>query len=165
VELYETKSRIAEALVESIFRRARYGLRAYRPDGGVPVRVGREVFCPNFQATVQGDAPRGLLIEVTYRPFVEQFISLENQRDDSSIVRLSRRHWPDLTFVLVTDHPAPGRSCFQIIEAAERPMTTVDLVQRGDLRIFQHNVDDHEVLLRRIYSLLTGNPVVSAAMG
>lgn len=157
MELYETKSRIAEALVESIFRRARYDLSAYRADAISPLRFGREDFSPNFHAiTREGDTERRLLIEVKYRPFVEQFISLENQRNGSSIVRLARRYWPNLTFVLVTDHPGPGRSCFQLIEPGEEAMTTLDLVERPDLKIFQHNVEDHEMLLRRIYTLLTG---------
>jgi hypothetical protein len=162
VELYETKSRIAEALVESIFRRARYRLRPYRADKVSPVRFGREDFCPNFHAiTGEGDATREVLIEVKYRPFIEQFMSLENQRNGSSIMRLARRYWPDLTFVLVTDHPDTGRSCFQLIQppVEHEPLTTIDLVGRTELRIFQHNVEDHETLLRRIYALLSGEAV------
>jgi hypothetical protein len=33
---------------------------------------------------------------------------------------------------------------------------TVDLVELKELRIFQHNIEDHEELIRRIFSLLTG---------
>ncbi|MBI3637219.1 MAG: hypothetical protein HY216_13580, partial [Candidatus Rokubacteria bacterium] len=46
VDLLEAKSRIAEALVESIFRRARYRVRSFRADHSTlhapPLRIGRE---------------------------------------------------------------------------------------------------------------------------
>lgn len=39
MDLLEAKSRIAEALVESVFRRARYEVQRYRPAQG-PLRSG-----------------------------------------------------------------------------------------------------------------------------
>jgi len=36
------------------------------------------------------------------------------------------------------------------------PFHTVDLVELQELKIFQHNIEDHEELIRRIFSLLTG---------
>jgi len=60
----------------------------------------------------------------------------------------------------VTDRPEPGRSCFQAIPLAAwhpgEPFRTVDLVELKELRIFQHNVEDHEELIRRIFGLLSG---------
>src|SRR5207249_1718019 len=53
MDLLEAKSRIAEALVESIFRRARYQVEAY-PAGRTPLRFGREDFSPRLQR----DRPR-----------------------------------------------------------------------------------------------------------
>ena len=41
MDLLEVKSRIAEALVESIFRRARYQIRPFRNNTS-PLRFGRE---------------------------------------------------------------------------------------------------------------------------
>jgi hypothetical protein len=158
VDLYETKSRISEALVESIFRRARYQLRPYRSTKVSPLRFGREDFSPDFHVKpLDGEeGAEEFLVEVKYRPFVDQFISLENQRGQSSVFMLARRHWPSLYFILVTDHPEPGRSCFQTIgvDPLGAPFTTVDLVDVKELGIFQHNVDDHEELLRRIFGLL-----------
>src|SRR3990170_801362 len=113
MDLLEAKSRIAEALVESIFRRARYQIR-----------------------------------------------SVENQRGDRSVFLMARRNWPNLYFVLVTDRPEPGRSCFQAFPLAAwhpgEPFRTVDLVALKELRIFQHNGEDHEELIRRIFGLLSG---------
>jgi hypothetical protein len=73
---------------------------------------------------------------------------------------MMRRQWPSLYFVLVTDRPEPGRSCFQVISFADirsnEPFSTVDLDQLKELHIFRNNVEDHEELLRRIMSLLAG---------
>jgi hypothetical protein len=158
MDLYDTKSRIAEAFVESIFRRARFRVLPLR--GTQALRAGHEDFSPNFAAVLgEGDEPR-YHVEVKYRPSVEQFTALENQRRDQSIFTIARRQWPNLVFVLVTDHPAPERSCFQAIafgNGSGRPQTTVDLVQLGELRIFPHNVEDHERLLLRLFGLLRGN--------
>src|SRR3989442_6980888 len=37
-----------------------------------------------------------LLVEVKYRPSIEQFVSVENQRGDRSALFAARRHWPTL---------------------------------------------------------------------
>ena len=111
---YDTKSRIAEAFVESIFRRARYQVRPFQPTE-FGLRFGREQFSPNFAASAAPNPEPEILIEVKYRPSIDQFIALENQRRAASIFVLARRTWPTVHFLLVTDHPEPGRSCFQAI--------------------------------------------------
>src|SRR5262249_20185190 len=92
--LYETKSRVAEALVESIFRRARYELSSCRLGSASPLRFGREDFSPNFSVAAP-DATEGgeFLVVVKYRPYIDQFIALENKRGPSSVFMLARRHW------------------------------------------------------------------------
>jgi hypothetical protein len=92
MDLLEVKSRIAEALVESIFRRARYQIKPFRNNTS-PLRFGREDFSPDFRVTSDAEGDNGggeFLVEVK------------------------------------------------------------------ELRIFQHNIEDHEELIRRIFSLLTG---------
>jgi hypothetical protein len=159
MDLLEAKSRIAEALVESIFRRARYEVTPFRANAS-PLRFGREDFSPDFrvsQAAPEGD--RDFLVEVKYRPSVEQFISVENQRGERSIFLLARRQWPSLYFVLVTERPEPGRSCFQAVAfetlRTGEPFRTVDLTEVKEFGLFAHNVEDHEELVRRIFALLT----------
>lgn len=159
MDLLEAKSRVAEALVESIFRRARYQLRPFRSTE-LPLRFGREDFSPDFCARLGDEgAGREVLVEVKYRPSVDQFVSVENQRGERSVFFLARRHWPSLYFVLVTDRPEPGRSCFQAIPldrvAPGEPFRAVDLHQLAELRIFRTNVQDHEELVRRILGLLS----------
>jgi hypothetical protein len=159
MDLLEVKSRIAEALVESIFRRARYAVEPYRGDSA-PLRLGREDFSPDFGVHLRGanGHEQHALVEVKYRSSVDQFMSVENQRGERSVFVTARRQWPELCFVFVTDRPLPGRSCFQALSfldhPAEKPFDTVDLGELERFRIFPHNIADHEELLRRIYALL-----------
>ena len=157
MDLLEAKSRIAEALVESIFRRARYDVAPFKTDQSL-LRFGREEFSPAFRVsqTVEGDQ-RTYLVAVKYRPSAGQFISVENQRGDRSIFQMMRRHWPTLCFVLVTERPEPGRSCFQAVPfETMRPgeSRTVDLGEVKAFDLFPHNVEDHEELVRRIFGSL-----------
>jgi hypothetical protein len=154
VDLYETKSRVAQAFVESIFRRARYRVSAYE-DVHTPLRIGHEDFSPTF-AAVNGNRP-SVLLGVKYRVSIEQFLSLESQRRTASIFVLARRQWPALHFVLVTEHPEPGRSCFQAVPPPRNggPVTAVDLASLDQFEIFSENVEEHEHLLRSVFALLT----------
>jgi hypothetical protein len=159
MDLLEVKSRIAEALVESIFRRARYQIRPFRNNTS-PLRFGREDFSPDFHVTSELENGLEFLVEVKYRPSAYQFVSVENQRGERSIFFMARRQWPNLYFVLVTDRPEAGRSCFQAIAFGSmrpgEPFRTVDLAELKELKIFQQNIEDHEELIRRIFTLLTG---------
>jgi hypothetical protein len=157
MDLLEAKSRIAEALVESIFRRARYDVAPFKTDQSL-LRFGREDFSPAFRVSQVVDGQeRSYLLAVKYRASAEQFISVENQRGDRSIFQMMRRHWPTLCFVLVTERPEAGRSGFQAVPfETMRPgeSRTVDLAQVKDFDLFPHNVEDHEELARRIFGSL-----------
>jgi len=161
MDLLEVKSRIAEALVEAIFRRARYQILPFRNNTS-PLRFGREDFSPDFRVSAEAESENTgeFLVEVKYRPSAYQFVSVENQRGERSIFYMARRQWPNLYFILVTDRPEAGRSCFQAIAFGSmrpgEPFRTVDLVELKELRIFQQNIEDHEELIRRIFALLTG---------
>lgn len=160
MDLLEVKSRIAIALVESIFRRARYGITPFTPETA-PLRVGREDFSPEFRVSLPPKATgtREFLVVVKYRPAIEQYLSVESQRGDRSVFSMARQKWPNLYFIFVSDRPKPGRSCFQVVSLQEHesgaPFSAVDLADRAELELFRHNVEDHERLLRRIFALLT----------
>ena len=158
VDLFDAKSRIAKALVESIFRRARYDIRPFRTEA-TALRIGREDLSPDFAVARVADAGGDFLLDVKYRTSVEQFVAMEVQRGDRSTLAMARRQWPALRFVLVTDRPEPHRSCFQALSPdqplAGSPIHTVDLGEASELGIFPHNVADHEQLLRRIFGLLS----------
>ncbi len=159
MNINEVKDRVASALVESIFRRARYDILPFRREGGAPRGV-REDFAPDFLVRLPGDAgARELQIGVRYHPQIEQFLAVDGQRGVRSVLQLARRQWPELYLVLATERPEPGRSCFQAAPlsawtpgGAWRPADLADVTELG---IFAHNVADHESLIRRVFALLT----------
>ena len=157
VDLFDAKSRVAKALVESIFRRARFDVHPLRTESG-PMRIGGEDISPDFSVTRHDGAGGARLLAVWYRTSVEQFVAVEARRAERSTFALARRQWPAVRFVLVTDRPEPGRSCFQALPADQTlsgaPIHTADLVDAQELEIFSHNISDHEQLLRRILRLL-----------
>jgi hypothetical protein len=163
VNLLEIKGHIAVALVESIFRRAGFVLAPVVHPEAAP-RQGREDLIPDFQATLPAsaaavpEAPR--VVEVRYRPQVGQYLLIEAQRGPQSLFTIAKRQWPALVFVFVTDHPEPGRSCFQVFDLgpwlAGSAVAALDLHAHDGLRIFRQNVEEHEALLRRMFTLLTG---------
>jgi len=157
MDLFDAKTRVSKALVESIFRRARYDIRPFRTES-CTMRIGREDISPDFTVGRSSDAGGDFLLEVKYRTSIEQFAMVETQRGDRSTLALAWRHWPAMRIVLVTDRPEPGRSCFQALPGPQAPrgeaVRTVDLGDVKELAIFPHNIEDHEQLLRRIFSLL-----------
>jgi hypothetical protein len=163
MDLLEIKGRIAVALVESIFRRAGFALAP--PVAAEPApRQTREDLVPDFQATLpaasDGSVAVPCVVEVRYRPQIAQYLLIEAQRGPHSLFTIAKRQWPSLVFVFVTDHPEPGRSCFQVVDLGSwtggRTVTALDLHAHEALRIFRHNVEEHEALLRRMFTLLTG---------
>jgi hypothetical protein len=162
-EIETLKGRIAEALVEAIFRRAGYRVSRAGPESQPPrpIEVGAGALLPDFRlqraagATPAGRAsPRPIPVAVEYRASVEEFLQ---SHGEELRVRPGAR-WPELCLVLVTDHPAPGRSCFQVIDfAAARsggPLASVDLHEVADLDVFVTTVREYEGLVRAIFPLL-----------
>jgi hypothetical protein len=163
VDLLEIKGRIAVALVEAIFRRAGFAL-APVVHAEVAPRQGREDLIPDFQVTlpaaVDGPSLAPRVVEVRYRPQVGQYLLIEAQRGPYSLFTVAKRQWPSLMFVFVTDHPEAGRSCFQVVDlgpwVAGSAVAALDLHAHDELQIFRQNVEEHEMLLRRMFALLTG---------
>jgi hypothetical protein len=165
MDLLDIKGRIAQALVESVFRRAGFTLTPVGPRESPP-RLGREELIPDFFAArvpPDGRPPDhpARLVEVRYRPQVGQYLAIEDQRASQSIFSHAKRHWAGLMFVFVTDHPEAGRSCFQVLDLepwnpGDR-VVSVDLFDHKGLDIYRQNVEEHEALARRIFALLTGS--------
>jgi hypothetical protein len=156
LDLLEAKSRIAQALVESIFRRAQYHVS--RVHSGYSLRFGREDFSPDLEVrSKDGGSPLRLLV-VKYRPHLDQFLGVETQRGDRSVFAMMRRQWPGVWAVLVTDRPEPDRSCFQALAATGQVpgalIRTADLADVAEFGIFRQNVEDHEELVRSIIGVL-----------
>ena len=162
-EIANLKGRIAEAFVETIFRRAGYTVSRIGRESQVQrlVKLGADEFLPDFllRKLVPGtDAGRPLHrlipIEVKYRANVEAFLA---EYGDELLPRIGDQ-WPELCLVLVTDHPAPRRSCFQVIDLsvvpAEAPLASADLHQIRDLDVYETTVREYEGLVRGIFPLL-----------
>jgi hypothetical protein len=162
-EIDMLKGRIAEAFVEAIFRRAGYRVsRAGRESQFQRmVKIGVDEFLPDFLlhrtagATPSGRPLQRLIpVEVKYRARVEDFLE---SHGDEFLARVAEQ-WPELCIVFVTDCPAPGRACFQVIDLATTrpgdPLVSVDLHHVLDLGIYPTTVQEYEGLIRQIFPIL-----------
>ncbi len=162
-EIEGLKGRIAEALVEAIFQRAGFLVtRAGRESQfSRLVKVGGDEFLPDFfLRKPAGETPAGQLlhrlipVEVKYRASVEEYLG---RYGDELRAQVGER-WPELCVVLVTDQPAPERSCFQVLDLAPArlgtPLATVDLHEAAELDVYATTVQEYEGLVRQIFPLL-----------
>jgi hypothetical protein len=165
------KGRIAEALVEGVFRRAGYQVALVGRESRVQhlMKIGPAEFLPDFLVwkQVPGPDPAGGLhrlvaIEVKYRGDVQKSL----QRETSRFLR-GVRQWHDLYFIFVTDHPEPGRSCFQAVDlrqcAPGAPWVAMDLHEASDLDIYWKTVEEYESLVKLIFPILSAPPRAEAA--
>lgn len=169
MDLNHVKGRLAEALVESIFRQAGYQVSRLGRESHVQrlVKVGADEFLPDFLVwkPVEGSVAAGpvyrlLTIEAKYRANLHEFL----RRDGDALFSSLQEHWPELYFIFVTDNPGNGRSCFQVVNLkAHVPgtePTTVDLQQVRELDIYRKTIEEHEDVVRRIFPLLN-SPVLA----
>lgn len=157
------KGRVAEAFVEAIFQRAGFRVTRAGRESQFPrlVKIGADEFLPDFLLRKPvSETPTGrplhrlIPVEVKYRASVEE--SLQRHGDDL-LTRVGEQ-WPELCIVFVKDHPAPGRSCFQVIDLAAtrpgKPLVSVDLHEVRDLDIYLTTAQEYEGLVRQIFPLL-----------
>lgn len=157
------KGRMAEALVEGIFKRARYTVARVGRETQVPalMRTGRTEFMPDFVVWRALDAPslghhsyRLVAIEVKYRADLADYL----RRDSPSRSAAVAQQWPELYELIVTDRPEPGRSCFQAIHVSAgqegAPPVTLDLHLVPGLDIYRQTLEEYEGLVRQIFPIL-----------
>ncbi|HEY7139114.1 MAG TPA: hypothetical protein VIE44_03370 [Methylomirabilota bacterium] len=162
-EIETLKGRIAEAFVEAIFRRAGYRVSRSGRESQFHrmIKVGPDAFIPDFLLhKPAGETPAGrpvhrrIPVEVKYRASVEEFL---RDHGDDLLAPVSVQ-WPELCIVFVTDHPAAGRSCFQVLDLATvqagTPLTTVDLHYVHDFDVYVTTAQEYEGLVRQIFPLL-----------
>ena len=154
------KGRMAEALVEAVFKRARYTV-ARVGQMPAPVRSGHTEFIPDFMVWRALDGPslghhsyRLVAIEVKYRADLEDYLC----RDSPSRSAEVAQQWPELYQILVTDRPECGRSCFQAIHVsplhAGTVPVTLDLHKVPGLDIYARTLEEYEGLVREIFPIL-----------
>lgn len=163
------KGRIAEALVESIFTRAKYKMARFGRESDLRgiLKVGRdEDLAPDFLALKEGlvgrEAPgtyHTFMIEVKYRSDLSRYLVLQNRAGKDSVFAKSKVKWPNLCFIFVTDNPEEGRSCFQVLDLGSyqpgEPVETKELHQMGEFQIHPNNVREHEELARKLFGFLS----------
>jgi len=170
----DLKGRVAEAFVETIFRRAGYTVSRIGRESQVQrlVKVGTDEFLPDFllrkpvaETSTGRPLHRLIPVEVKYRANIEEFL----RRYGDELLSKIGEQWPELCIVLVTDNPAPGRSCFQVIDLSmippDAPLASLDLHEIRDLDVFGTTVREYEGLVRRIFPLLRLGGAVGDAPG
>ncbi|HYB69859.1 MAG TPA: hypothetical protein VEH80_04275 [Candidatus Bathyarchaeia archaeon] len=161
------KGRMAEALVEGIFRRARYTVARVGRESQIPavMRIGRTEFTPDFVVWRALDEPslghhsyRLVAIEVKYRAALDDYLRSESLAHSPEI----GRQWPELYEIVVTDRPAPGCSCFQAVHVSScvdrSAPASIDLHLVAGLDIYRKTVEEYEQLVRRIFPILGSRP-------
>jgi hypothetical protein len=157
------KGRMAEALVEAVFKRAGYTVARVGRETQMPalVRTGRAEFMPDFVVWRALDEPslghhsyRLLAIEVKYRADLADYL----RRDSPSRTAEVAQQWPELYEILVTDRPECGRSCFQAVHvsalSAGTTPVTLDLHLVPGLDIYRRTAEEYEGLVREIFPIL-----------
>lgn len=156
------KGRAAEAFVENVFEQAGYRVSRVGRESHVQhmLKTGRSEFIPDFLAwkpagrSADGSSLHRLLcIEVKYRSNIGAFLALHGPE----LLARVGHGWPDLQIVIVTDHPDPHRSCFQLVEVPAAPgaaFGTVDLHGAPGLQIAKATCDEYEDLVRRTFAVL-----------
>jgi hypothetical protein len=163
MDLGNLKGRIAEALVESIFRQAGYTVSRLGRESHVQrlVKVGADEFLPDFLMWKLAETPeaaglyRLITVEAKYRANLGAYL----QQYAPQCFSEAKENWPDLYFVFVTDDPQDGRSCFQAVclqdyEYGTKP-TTVDLHRVPGLGIYRTTVEEHERFSRALFATLS----------
>ena len=146
------KAGVAQVLVEGIFRRAGYQTVRARPrDDRPPPTRDLFVWKPIGH---DGGIPihRLARVAVEYSDDVERAV-----REEAAQVSAERA---DMYLVFVTDRPAPGRACFQVVPPAERsalPWATVDLDEADDLDFLRSTGDEYDRLVHITFPVLSGD--------
>lgn len=155
------KGRMAEALVEGIFKRARYMVArvARATQVSALMRTGQSV--PDFVVWKALDEPSLghrsyllLAIEVKYCADLDDYLRHETPARSPEVAL----QWPELYEILVTDRPELGRSCFQAVHVSILPPaagpSTRDLHLVPGLDIYRRTVVEYEGLVREVFPLI-----------
>ncbi len=162
------KGRMAEALVEAVFKRAGYTVARVGRETQMPalVRSGRTEFMPDFVVWRPLDEPslghhsyRLVAIEVKYRADLDGYL----RRDSPARTAEVAQQWPELYEIVVTDKPASGQSCFRVIHVSQLTDGSApapkDLYSIPGLDIYRKTVEEYEGLVREIFPILGSRDV------
>jgi hypothetical protein len=152
------KGRIAEALVEAMFRRAGYAVSRSGRESQVQrlFKLGADQFLPDFtirKPVKLPDSDRPLHqfvhIEVKYRADIPRFLKLH-----AAALFEHAKDWPDLYVILVTDKPECERSWFQVLTGNADAPNTCDVHEVRDLNIYASTVIEFQELGTKLFTLM-----------
>ena len=167
------KGRAGEAFVENVFRQSGYRVSRVGRESHVQqlLKEGKAEFLPDFLVWKPVSGAEGptlhrlFCVEVKYRADVEGFL----RRFDGGRLASASEQWPDLKVVIVTDRPVSGRSCFQLLDlvrqAPDATLHTVDLHTASELEINRAAIEEHEELVRGVFTLLASRSLPARAEG
>jgi len=148
MDINDVRRHIARVLVEGLLRRTGYRSARVASETGAELHDTLLV----WEEASSGDGLRTLTIVVSYCPDVERAFW-----ENTHCLRPASTEVVDYGIV-VTDHPAPGRACFQAIDLRANlsppPSATVDLHEIRALRMNRRTVEDHEELVKRLFPVL-----------
>src|SRR6185503_6396843 len=160
-DVNQLKGRMAEALVEGIFKRAQYMVARVARETKVSalMRTGQSV--PDFVVWKALDEPSPghrsyllLAIEVKYCPNLDDYLRREMPARSPEVAL----QWPELYEILVTDRPELGRSCFQAVHVSilppAAPPSSLDLHLVPGLDIYRRTVEEYEGLVREVFPII-----------
>ncbi len=158
------KGRVGEAFVESILRESGFKVCRLGRESQMQqlLKTGGSEFVPDFLIWKPVDQSRDgmplhrlLNVEVKYRSNVEEFL----HRFGDELISHVGEQWRELYVVFVTDHPAAGRSCFQVLDLREHapgaPLGTIDLHEAQAFGINKSIIEEHERLVGQLFLPLT----------
>jgi hypothetical protein len=152
------KGRIAEALVEAMFRRAGYAVSRSGRESQMQrlFKPGADQFLPDFTITKPvklPDSHRPLHqcahIEVKYRADISRFLKLE-----APALFAHAKDWPDLYVILVTDKPERERSWFQVLTGNAESPSTCDVYKVRDLDIYSSTAGEFQELGMKLFEVM-----------
>ena len=139
--------------------RAGYAVSRIGRESQIPrlLKHGKDEFLPDFMIRRAVERPGSdrplhamIPIEVKYRYDVAGF-----WRREAAAFFEAARQWPDLWLVLVTDRPAEGRGCFQVVRGADDTATeTIDLENVARLDVYPATVAEYAYLTQKLFALL-----------
>jgi hypothetical protein len=164
VDISALKGRIGEAFVESILRQSGYKVSRLGRESQVQqlLKTGGSEFLPDFLIWKPADQSRDgvplhrlLSVEVKYRFNVEEYL----RRFGDDLISCVGEQWSELYLLFVTDHPAAGRSCFQVLDlresSSDAPLGTIDLSEARAFGVSKSVIEEHEGLVRQLFSPLS----------
>ena len=131
------------------------------------MKTGTDAYLPDLLAWrkentrgEQGDTPlyRFVAVEVKYRWNPDDLL----RRAVPQELVDAHQQWPDFRVVLVTDNPAEGRSCFQVVRWNKTGVAeTEDLVDAG-LDVYRGTVEVFSGLLKEVFRVLNDATATTA---